>query len=101
MRLAVEPIWQRIPETASRVRGRIENVLSWAIANRYREGPNPARWPDNLEHLLPAIGLISKVNHHAALAYDQLPEFWGSAQHSGRCGRTVIGIFDLDRRANR
>ena len=78
VRLAVEPIWQKIPETASRVRGRIENVLSWAIANRYREGPNPARWPDNLEHLLPAIGLISKVNHHAALAYDQMPEFWAA-----------------------
>ena len=76
VRASVEPIWNKIPETASRVRGRIENVLSWAIANRYREGPNPARWPDNLEHLLPAIGLISKVNHHAALAYDQMPKFW-------------------------
>ena len=76
VRLAIEPIWSKIPETASRVRGRIENVLSWAIANGYCEGTNPARWPDNLEHLLPAIGLISKVNHHAALPYDQMPEFW-------------------------
>jgi integrase len=83
LRLAVEPIWQKIPETASRVRGRIENVLSWAIANRYREGPNPARWPDNLEHLLPAIGLISKVNHHAALAYNQMPEFWAALNRRG------------------
>jgi integrase len=76
VRLAVEPIWTKIPETASRVRGRIESVLSWAIANRYRDGPNPARWADNLEHLLPAIGLTRKTNHHAALPYNELPTFW-------------------------
>jgi integrase len=71
----VEPIWRKIPATASRVRGRIESVLSWAIANGYRQG-NPAKWEDNLEHLLVAPSLITKANHHAALAYDALPEFW-------------------------
>lgn len=74
---ALEPHWNRVPATASRVRGRIENVLSWAIANRYREGPNPARWPDNLEHLLPAVAQIKArtANHHAALPYAELPAF--------------------------
>ncbi len=74
VRAALEPIWHRIPETASRTRGRIEGVLSWSIANKYREGPNPARWSDNLEHLLPAQ-VSNGANHHPALPYQQLPEF--------------------------
>ncbi len=78
VRAAIEPIWRTIPETASRVRSRIENVLSWALANRYREGLNPARWAENLVHLLPAKGQIAKANHHAALSYDALPEFWAA-----------------------
>jgi integrase len=90
VRLAVEPIWRTIPETASRVRGRIENVLSWSIANRYREGPNPARWADALEHLLPAKGLIAKRNHHAALPYDALPEFWAALnERQGTAARAL------------
>jgi integrase len=76
VRRALEPIWHRIPSTASRVRGRIENVLSWAIATKYREGPNPARWADNLEHLLPALGQIKQNAHHAALPYAEMPAFW-------------------------
>jgi integrase len=78
VRLAVEPIWETIPETASRVRGRIENVLSWAIANGYFKTENPARWSDNLEHLLPAKGQIAKANHHPALSYSELSEFWSA-----------------------
>jgi integrase len=90
VRLAVEPIWRTIPETASRVRGRIENVLSWSIANRYREGPNPARWADALEHLLPAKGQIAKANHHAALPYDALPEFWAALnEREGTAARAL------------
>ena len=50
-------------------------MLSWSIANRYREGPNPARWEDNLEHLLPSREAIAKVKHHAALPYVQIHDF--------------------------
>ncbi len=50
---AVEPIWSTRPETASRVRGRIESVLDWAAARGYRAGENPARWRGHLENLLP------------------------------------------------
>jgi integrase-like protein/Arm domain-containing DNA-binding protein len=50
---AVEPIWTAKPETASRVRGRIEAVLDWATACGYRQGENPARWKGHLENLLP------------------------------------------------
>jgi integrase len=71
----VEPIWRTIPETASRVRGRIESVLSWAIANRYWVGLNSARWVDGLEHLLPARAQIAKVVHYKALPYAEVPGF--------------------------
>jgi integrase len=72
---AISPIWSGKPETASRVRGRIEAVLGYAIAQRWRPGPNPATWKGNLEHLLPKKGKVRVVKHHAALPYHELPEF--------------------------
>ena len=65
----LEPIWQAKPETASRVRGRIESVLDWATVHRYREGENPARWKGHLDKILPARTRVRKVRHHAALPY--------------------------------
>ena len=51
---ALEPIWATKPETAGRVRGRIEAVLDWTTARGYRTGENPARWRGHLDKLLPA-----------------------------------------------
>jgi len=73
---ALEPIWQTKPETASRVRGRIEAVLDWAKVRGYRTGENPARWRGNLSHLLPAKTRVRQVVHHAALPHAELPTFW-------------------------
>src|SRR5207302_828568 len=50
----LDPIWQTKPETASRLRGRIECVLDWAKARGLRTGDNPARWRGHLEKVLPA-----------------------------------------------
>ena len=50
----LQPIWTAKPETASRLRGRIEKVLGWATAMKFRSGDNPADWTGALEHLLPA-----------------------------------------------
>jgi integrase len=71
----LEPIWTTKPETAARVRGRIESVLNWAKARGYRTGENPALWKGHLDNLLPARGKIAKVKHHAALPYDQISQF--------------------------
>lgn len=71
----VEPIWSKKPETASRLRGRIEAVLDWATARGYRQGDNPARWRGHLDKLLPASAKVRKVKHHAALPYEELPGF--------------------------
>ena len=71
----LEPIWSTKPETAARIRGRIESVLNWAKARGYRSGENPALWKGHLSNLLPAHSKIAKVKHHAALPYDQTSHF--------------------------
>src|SRR5215831_1683903 len=71
----VEPMWAKKPETASRVRGRIEAILDWAKVRGYRAGENPARWRGHLDHLLPAKSKVRKVEHHAALPYVQAGAF--------------------------
>ncbi|NMM45958.1 tyrosine-type recombinase/integrase [Rhodospirillaceae bacterium KN72] len=70
----LEPIWSEKPETASRVRGRIEAILDWAIARKHREGENPARWRGHLNKILPARSKRSK-KHHAALPYPEINTF--------------------------
>jgi integrase len=71
----LEPIWTEKPETAGRVRGRIEVILDWAKVRGYRTGENPARWRGHLDKLLPARGKVRRVEHHAALPYAELPGF--------------------------
>jgi integrase len=71
----LEPIWSAKPETAGRVRGRIESVLSWATVAGYRQGDNPARWRGHLDQLLPAKLKVRRVRHHAAMPYRELPAF--------------------------
>ena len=71
----LEPIWSTKPETASRLRGRIERVLDWAKARGFRAGENPARWRGHLDQLLPARSKVHNVRHHAALPFSELPPF--------------------------
>ncbi len=70
----LEPLWSKKPETASRVRGRIEAILDWAKVRGYREGENPARWRGHLNHLLPAKSKVRRVRHHPALPYADIPD---------------------------
>jgi integrase len=71
----LEPIWAEKPETASRIRGRVEGVLDWATVRGYRTGDNPARWKGHLQHVLPARDRLIQVRHHTALPYQQMPLF--------------------------
>jgi integrase len=70
----LKPIWTTKPETASRLRGRIESVLGWATVHGWRTGLNPARFKDHLEHLLPKRQAAAQ-KHHAAMPYAQIPAF--------------------------
>jgi integrase len=71
----IEPMWRTIPETASRVRGRIERVLDFAKVRGFRNGENPARWRGHLDHLLPAKRKVKRVEHHAAMPYAEVGAF--------------------------
>jgi integrase len=69
----LQPIWTAKPETAGRLRGRIERVLDWARARGYREGDNPARWQGALSHLLPPLSRVQTIKHHDAVPYAEVP----------------------------
>ena len=73
----LKPLWLEKPETASRVRGRIEAVLDAAKAQGRRHGENPAAWRGHLAHLLPKRGKLTR-GHHAAMAYADVPAFVAS-----------------------
>ncbi len=69
----LESIWKEKPETASRVRGRIEAILDAAKVRGYRHGENPARWRGHLAQILPARTRLSR-GHHKAAPYDAVPD---------------------------
>lgn len=71
----LKPIWTEKPETASRLRGRIERVLDAAKAKGLRTGENPARWRGHLALLLPKPSKLSR-GHHAAMPFADVPEFF-------------------------
>ena len=71
----LEPIWTTKPETASRVRNRIELVLDWATARGFRKGENPARWKGHLNNLMPEKSRVKTVRHFPALPYSQVGAF--------------------------
>ena len=71
----LEPIWTSKPETAGRVRSRIEVILDWAKSRGLRQGENPARWRGHLQYQLPARSKVRRVKHHPALPYAELPDF--------------------------
>ncbi len=69
----LQPIWQAKPETATRVRGRIETVLDNAKQRDWRTGENLATWKGNLQHVLAHRSKVARVEHHPALPWQQLP----------------------------
>jgi len=86
----LQPIWLTKNETASRVRGRIEDILDWAKARTYRTGDNPARWRGHLQHTLPKRRKVRKVVHHPAMDYVDIPAFMAELrQHSGEGSRAL------------
>jgi integrase len=72
----LEPIWVNKNETASRLRGRIESVLDWSIAKEYRTESNVATLKGKLKHLLPQINKRQRIEHHKAMKYEEIPNFF-------------------------
>jgi integrase len=112
----LEPIWATKTETATRVRQRIEAVLSRAITMRHREPPNPAVWRGNLDNVLTEPSKVREVIHQASMSYKEITDYYKSVQGktstSGLALRMIIlsGLrskeargahfdeFDLDKR---
>ena len=72
----LEPIWAAKTETASRLRGRIEAVLSWATVAGHRKGDNPARWKGNLSEMLAKPSKVAKTDNQPALALGDVARWW-------------------------
>lgn len=90
----VEPIWHSKPETATRVRQRIEAILDYATARGWRTGENPARWKGHLENLLPGRAKVAPVKHHAAMPWQDVPAFMVAlGQRSGMSARALAFLI--------
>jgi integrase len=85
----LKPLWSEKPETAARLRGRIERVLDAAKARGLRSGENPARWRGHLDQLLPKRQRLTR-GHHAAMNYVELPAFVGDLQ--ARQGTAALAL---------
>jgi integrase len=86
----LEPLWARAPETGNRLRGRVEQILDWAIARGYRTGTNPAAWRGHLSKLLPSHRKVRRVVHHPAMPYRDVPEFLADLrQRTGTAPRAL------------
>lgn len=86
----LKPIWQKLPETASRLRGRIERILDFARVKGWRTGENPARWRGHLDKLLPKRQKLTR-GHHAAMPYENVPAFVRELRT-----RDAVGAFALE-----
>jgi integrase len=86
----LRPVWTKTPETASRLRGRIESVMDFAKANGWSAGENPARWKGNLAELLPRPDRLARVQHQPALPWEQVPAFMTALQE--RRGMAALAL---------
>jgi len=85
----LKPLWQTVPETAQRLRGRIEAILAAATAHGYRDGMNPAQWRNHLERLLPARGKLTR-GHQKAMPFADVPAFMTTLR--GKGGMTPLAL---------
>jgi integrase len=91
----LQPIWSDKTSTASRVRGRIEAVLSWATVAGHRTGDNPARWAGNLKELLPAPSKVTKEGNQPALMIDDAPRWFGALRGRDGFGARALEFLAL------
>jgi hypothetical protein len=90
----LKPLWTEKPETASRLRGRIERVLNAAKAKSLRLGENPAAWRGHLENLLPKQSKLSR-GHHAAMPYADVPAFVAELRKREAVAALALGFVIL------
>lgn len=92
---SAETLWQAKTETASRLRGRIEAVLSWATVAGHRTGDNPARWAGNLKELLPAAAKVARKANQPALQVEDAPAWFAALQQRDGMGSRCLEFAAL------
>ncbi|WP_305985666.1 tyrosine-type recombinase/integrase [Roseibium sp. MMSF_3544] len=91
----LQPIWHNKTETASRLRGRIEAVISWATVAGHRSGDNPARWAGNLKELLPSPRKIAKSGHWPALDIGDVSAWFAKLREMDGMGARALEFLTL------
>ena len=92
----LKPIWTTKTETASRLRGRIEAVLSWATVSGYRNGDNPARWKGNLSELLPKPSKVADKKRYPALQMYDAQRWWAELIQKDTIGAKALQFITLN-----
>jgi integrase len=92
---ALKPIWHAKPETAVRVRGRIETVLAAAIALGWCKEPNVARWHNHLQMILPPRSKLAPVEHHASIPWQEMQAFMAALRNQNSVGAMALEFLIL------
>lgn len=90
-----EPIWLEKNETATRLRGRIENILDWASVHKYRQGDNPARWRGHLDKLLSSPNKVQRTKHFKALPYREMHGLFLALRSNGSVSAIALEFLIL------
>ena len=91
----LSPVWTIKTETAKRVQGRIENILDYAAAHKYRDSSNPARWRGHMDKLLPRPTRVKKVTHHPAMPHSEVPAFMTELSGNGSLSALALRFLIL------
>jgi integrase len=91
----LRPVWSRAPETASRLRGRIEAVLDFARVRGWRHGENPARWRGHLAEVLPKPQKVKRVEHRSSLPWREMPSFLEALEERGGLAAQALAFVIL------
>lgn len=95
IRRVLDPIWASKTETASRIRGRLEEVLTWATVSGHREGENPARWQGNLKEMLAAPTKLKKEVGQPALSLVDAPRWFAMLRSMEGTGSRALEFLTL------
>lgn len=91
----LKPIWETKTETASRLRGRIENVLAWVTVKKHRSGDNPARWKGNLDAIMPKPSKVAETSNQPALQLPDAPAWWTFLKKRSGNGARAVEFLTL------
>lgn len=91
----LKPIWESKTETATRLRGRIEAVLSWATVHGHRTGDNPARWAGNLAATMAKPSKVATTGNWPAVSLDDAAAWYADLKTREGMGARALQFLTL------